>query len=68
MEDMEITPEESKDGHTSKGKKKSKKKNTKEKNGVEKQVYLPDKPLAQNEELVCDQSAYVMLRQVQTGN
>lgn len=32
-----------------------------------KEVYLPHKPLKRNEELVCDQSAYVMLREVQTG-
>lgn len=32
-----------------------------------KEVYLPGKPLAEGEELVCDQSAYVMLHQAQTG-
>lgn len=30
-------------------------------------VYLPHKPLKHNEELVCDQSAYIILREVQTG-
>lgn len=30
-------------------------------------VYLPGKPLEEGEELVCDQSAYVMLHQAQTG-
>ena len=32
-----------------------------------KDVYLPHKPLRHNEELVCDESAYIMLREVQTG-
>lgn len=32
-----------------------------------KEVYLPHKPLKHDEELVCDQSAYVILREVQTG-
>lgn len=32
-----------------------------------KEVYLPGKPLDEDEELVCDQSAYVMLHQAQTG-
>lgn len=32
-----------------------------------KEVYIPGKPLAEGEELVCDQSAYVMLHQAQTG-
>lgn len=32
-----------------------------------KEVYLPGKPLAEGEELICDQSAYVMLHQAQTG-
>lgn len=31
------------------------------------EVYLPNKPLEEGEELVCDQSAYVMLHQAQTG-
>ncbi|EFA00626.1 glutamate-rich WD repeat-containing protein 1 [Tribolium castaneum] len=31
------------------------------------EVYLPTKPLEEGEELVCDQSAYVMLHQAQTG-
>lgn len=30
-------------------------------------VYLPGQPLKEGEELVCDQSAYVMLHQAQTG-
>lgn len=33
----------------------------------EKGVYLPGKPLAEGEELVCDESAYVMLHQAHTG-
>ncbi|KAI4470715.1 glutamate-rich wd repeat-containing protein 1 [Holotrichia oblita] len=33
----------------------------------DKEVYLPGKPLAEGEELVCDQTAYVMLHQAQTG-
>lgn len=32
-----------------------------------KQVYLPSKTLAEDEELVCDESAYVMLHQASTG-
>lgn len=32
------------------------------------EVYLPGKPLEEGEELVCDQSAYVMLHQAQTGS
>lgn len=31
------------------------------------QVYLPGKPLREGEELVCDESAYVLLREIQTG-
>lgn len=30
-------------------------------------VYLPGKPLEEGEELICDESAYVMLHQAQTG-
>ncbi|KAK9685491.1 Histone-binding protein RBBP4 or subunit C of CAF1 complex [Popillia japonica] len=36
-------------------------------NDSDKEVYLPGKPLAEGEELVCDQTAYVMLHQAQTG-
>lgn len=36
-------------------------------NDSDKEVYLPGKPLAEGEELICDQSAYVMLHQAQTG-
>lgn len=32
-----------------------------------KEVYLPGKPLSENEELVCDESAYIMLHQASTG-
>uniref|UniRef100_A0A0K8TRP1 Glutamate-rich WD repeat-containing protein 1 n=1 Tax=Tabanus bromius TaxID=304241 RepID=A0A0K8TRP1_TABBR len=32
-----------------------------------KQVYLPGKPLDEDEELVCDEAAYVMLHQAHTG-
>ncbi|XP_067631521.1 glutamate-rich WD repeat-containing protein 1 [Eurosta solidaginis] len=32
-----------------------------------KEVYLPGKPLEEGEELVCDESAYVMLHQASTG-
>lgn len=31
------------------------------------QTYLPGQPLKEDEHLVCDQSAYVMLHQAQTG-
>lgn len=31
------------------------------------EVYLPGKPLDADEELVCDESAYVMLHQARTG-
>ncbi|XP_016980874.2 glutamate-rich WD repeat-containing protein 1 [Drosophila rhopaloa] len=34
---------------------------------VPKEVYLPGKMLAEDEELVCDESAYVMLHQASTG-
>lgn len=30
-------------------------------------TYLPDQPLKEDEHLVCDQSAYIMLHQAQTG-
>lgn len=30
-------------------------------------VYLPDQPLKEGEDLVCDQSAYIMLHQAQSG-
>jgi hypothetical protein len=30
-------------------------------------TYLPGQPLKEDEELVCDESAYVMLHEVQTG-
>lgn len=30
-------------------------------------AYLPGQPLKEDEQLVCDQSAYVMLHQAQTG-
>lgn len=30
-------------------------------------VYLPGKPLEEGEELVCDESAYIMLHQAKTG-
>lgn len=33
----------------------------------EQEVYLPGKPLEAGEELVCDESAYVMLHQARTG-
>lgn len=33
----------------------------------EQDVYLPGKPLEAGEELVCDESAYVMLHQARTG-
>lgn len=32
-----------------------------------KQVYLPHKPIKDDEELVCDESAYLILRDLQTG-
>lgn len=38
-------------------------KETNEKQGV----YLPGKPLEEGEELVCDESAYIMLHQARTG-
>lgn len=34
---------------------------------AEQGVYLPGKPLKEGEELVCDESAYVMLHQAHTG-
>ncbi|XP_049956353.1 glutamate-rich WD repeat-containing protein 1 [Schistocerca serialis cubense] len=33
-----------------------------------KKVYLPGKPLKDGQELVCDESAYIMLHQAQTGS
>ncbi|TMW54649.1 hypothetical protein DOY81_000180 [Sarcophaga bullata] len=38
-----------------------------EDSNVKKEVYLPGKPLAADEELICDESAYVMLHQASTG-
>lgn len=38
-----------------------------EDSNVKKEVYLPGKPLATDEELICDESAYVMLHQASTG-
>lgn len=40
-----------------------------ENEGVEEtpKTYLPGQPLKEDEQLVCDQSAYVMLHQAQTG-
>lgn len=38
-----------------------------EKETGEQDVYLPGKPLEAGEELVCDESAYVMLHQARTG-
>jgi ribosome assembly protein RRB1 len=34
----------------------------------ETKVYLPGDPIAEGEELVCDESAYIMYHQAQTGN
>jgi len=31
------------------------------------QIYLPGQPLKEDEELVCDESVYVMLHEVQAG-
>ena len=31
------------------------------------QIYLPGQPLKEDEELVCDESAYVMLHEVHAG-
>lgn len=36
-------------------------------NSENKDIYLPGKPLKDGEELICDDSAYVMLHQAQTG-
>jgi ribosome assembly protein RRB1 len=30
-------------------------------------IYLPGQPLKEDEELVCDESTYIMLHEVQTG-
>lgn len=38
-----------------------------EKDDNKQDVYLPGKPLEEGEELVCDESAYVMLHQARTG-
>lgn len=40
---------------------------TGDKESKEKNVYLPGAPLKENEELVCDESAYVMLHQAHLG-
>lgn len=40
---------------------------SKQDNDNDDEVYLPGKPLTEGEELVCDQTAYVMLHQAQTG-
>lgn len=38
-----------------------------EEGDANREVYLPGKPLEEGEELVCDESAYVMLHQARTG-
>lgn len=35
--------------------------------GVDEEVYLPNRKLGENEELVCDESAYIMLHSASTG-
>lgn len=41
--------------------------NDEDENNERPQTYLPGQPIKEDEQLVCDQSAYVMLHQAQTG-
>lgn len=60
VEDAEMLEDEDEDEDEDSG-------SEEEEDTTEKGVYLPGKPLAEGEELVCDESAYVMLHQAHTG-
>ncbi|XP_055383252.1 glutamate-rich WD repeat-containing protein 1 [Condylostylus longicornis] len=67
-EEMEIVEPECGDDEMVDSDDDSENDNSIEKSGKKKEVYLPGKkPLQENEELVCDESAYIMLHQAHTG-
>lgn len=65
--DMEVTDEVIDEDMDSSGDSSDEDADNKEIKNENGQVYLPGKPLDADEELVCDESAYVMLHQARTG-
>lgn len=65
-EEME-TEQQSSDSESEESMDESKEQPEVEENDARPNVYLPGQPLQDGEELVCDQSAYIMLHQAQSG-